>query len=220
LSPHRTPCTASVYDRARRLHPHRIPCSVSADDRARRLSPHRTPCTESVHDRARRFETHRTPCNESVYGRVRKFQTRRTPCNDCASSCADKRCTPCTATSTSPRARMAPLCEGPSSASSPCSTRPPSPPPRRPHPGAPYPRSAANRWHPPRAPSKCPAGRRPFAVTFEGSLPDSTSPLGDEIRTTASVADRQKPFEAAPRSAPTRSHVDVRQLRREPRFRR
>ena len=120
-----TPCTESAYDRARRFETHRTPCTESADDRARRMSPHRTPCTESADDRARRMSPHRTPCTE------------------CVSSRADKRCTPCSSTDTLPRARMAPSGEGLSSASSPCSTRAPSPQPRRPHLGAPYSRSAA-----------------------------------------------------------------------------
>ena len=89
----------------------------------------RTPCTERADDRARRLTHHRTPCTES------------------ASSRADKRCTPCTATDTLPRARTAPLCKGPSSASSPCSTRAPSPQPRRPHLGAPHSRSTAKSDH-------------------------------------------------------------------------
>jgi hypothetical protein len=93
---------------------------------------HRTPCSESVYDRARRFETHRTPCTESVYDRARRFGTHRTPCTYGATSRADKRCTPCSSTDTSPRARTAPSCNGLSSASSPASSPPlpPSPCPR------------------------------------------------------------------------------------------
>ena len=88
------------------------------------IEPHRTPCTESADDRARRFQTHRTPCTESADDRARRFQTHRTPCTESAASRADKRCTPCTATDTSPRARTAPSCEGLSSASSPASSPP------------------------------------------------------------------------------------------------
>ena len=99
-----TPCTGGADDRARRLMPHRTPCIESDDDRARRLMPHRTLCSESAHDRARRLMHHRTPC---TYG---------------ANDRADKRCTPCTPSASSPRARMAPLWEGLSSASCPSSS--------------------------------------------------------------------------------------------------
>ena len=101
LKTHRTPCTDSVYDRARRFHPPALLALIAlttvltelrptallapiAHDRARRLSPHRTPCTESADDRARRLMHHRTPCKNG------------------AASRADKRCTPCIATGTSP----------------------------------------------------------------------------------------------------------------------
>ena len=77
---------------------HRV-LALNVHDRARRLMPHRTPCTQSAYDRARRFVTHRTPCTESADDRV------------------DKRYTPCTSSVASPRARMAPLSEGLSSAS-------------------------------------------------------------------------------------------------------
>ena len=83
---------------------HRTPCTESADDRARILMPHRTLCTESAHDCARRFVTHRTPCTSLAEDR------------------ADKRYTPCTSSVASPRARMAPLWEGLSSASCPSSS--------------------------------------------------------------------------------------------------
>jgi hypothetical protein len=103
--PHRTPCTESADDRARIFVTRRTPCIESADDRARILNHHRTPCTESADDRARILNPHRTPCTESADDR------------------ADKLCTPCTSSASSPRARMAPLWEGLSSASCPsCST--------------------------------------------------------------------------------------------------
>ena len=35
--------------------PHRTPCTDSAHDRARRLMPHRTPCIDGAHDRAHRL---------------------------------------------------------------------------------------------------------------------------------------------------------------------
>jgi hypothetical protein len=77
------------------------------------LIPHRTPCIQSDDDRARRIETHRTPCTHSGYDRAR--------------TCG----TPCTASGTSSRARMAPSWEGLSSAScpSPSATPPPAPQP-------------------------------------------------------------------------------------------
>ena len=80
------------------------PCIYNADDRARRLMHHRTLCIFCAHDRARIFLPHRTHCTHSVDDR------------------ADKRCTPCTASASSPRARMAPLWEGLSSASCPSSS--------------------------------------------------------------------------------------------------
>ena len=46
----------------------------------------------------------------------------RTPCTDGANDRADKRCTPCSSSASSPRVRMAPLCEGLSSASCPSSS--------------------------------------------------------------------------------------------------
>jgi hypothetical protein len=104
--PHRTPCTYGADDRARRFVTHRTPCMQSADDRARIFVPRRTLCTESADDRARRFPFHRTPCIESADDR------------------ADKRCTPCTPSGTSPRADMAPLCKGLSSASRPALPHP------------------------------------------------------------------------------------------------
>ena len=120
------------------------PCSESADDHARRLIPHRTPCTECADDRARRLIPHRTPCTA------------------CANDRADKRCTPCTESATSPRARMAPLCKGLSSASCPSSsaTPPPSPPPQlrprhRPREQEYEPSAAKPSSSPPR-PSQCP----------------------------------------------------------------
>jgi hypothetical protein len=140
LMPHRTPCTESADDRARRLLPHRTPCTESADDRAHRFLTHRTPCIFCAHDRARRLMPHRTPCTEGADDRARIFVTHRTPCKECADDCArrliphrtpctecaddreDKRCTPCTSSVASPRARMAPLCEGLSSASCPSSS--------------------------------------------------------------------------------------------------
>ena len=99
--------------------PHRTPCIEGAHDRARRFHPRRTPCTQSAHDRARRFVTHRTPCNKSAHDRARRLMHHRTPCTCCADDRADKRCTPCTPSASSPRARMAPLSEGLSSASHP-----------------------------------------------------------------------------------------------------
>ena len=85
--------------------PHRTPCSHSADDRARRSLHHHTLCTWSADDRARIFLTHHTPCTNSAHDR------------------AGTRCTPCTSSEASPRARMAPSWEGLSSASCPsCST--------------------------------------------------------------------------------------------------
>ena len=63
--------------------------------------PHRTPCTYSAHDRARRFLTHRTPCIA------------------CANDRADKRCTPCTSSEASPRARTGRSASGLSAASCP-----------------------------------------------------------------------------------------------------
>ena len=117
--PHHTPCRHSAHDRARRLIPHHTPCIYRADDRARRMQTHRTPCTDSAHDRARRLMPQRTPCIESANDR------------------ADKRCTPCSSSGTSPRADMAPLCEGLSSASRPALPHPhhpatwPRPQPRR-----------------------------------------------------------------------------------------
>ena len=124
--------------------PHRTPCNKSVDDRARRLIPHRTPCTESADDRARRLMPHRTPCTVDADDR------------------ADKRCTPCTASATSPRARMAPLCKGLSSASCPSSSATPPPSPRhqlrpRHRPREPLSsRAAAKPSSSPLRPSKCP----------------------------------------------------------------
>ena len=74
--------------------------------------PHRTPCTESAHDRARRLMPHRTPCTDCAHDRARRMMTHRTPCTDGANARADTRCTPCTSSASSPRARMAPLLEG------------------------------------------------------------------------------------------------------------
>ena len=132
----RTPRIYGAHDRAGRFETHHTPCTESADGRAGRFETHRTPCNESADDRARRFETHRTPCTQSADGRARRLRTHRTPCIDGATSRADKRCTPCIATEASPRARMAPLWEGLSSASSPSSSTPlsPSPCPRLHHP--------------------------------------------------------------------------------------
>ena len=84
------------------MHQH-TPCSSGADVRARRFVTHRTPCTDGADDRAHRLMPHRTPCTYRADDRE------------------DKRCTPCTTSGTSPRARTAPLCEGLSSASCPCS---------------------------------------------------------------------------------------------------
>ena len=98
---------------------------------------HRTPCTESADDRARRMQTHRTPCTESADDRARIFVTHRTPCTQSADDRADKRCTPCSSSGTSPRARMAPSCKELSSASCPALPHPqhpaarPRPQPRR-----------------------------------------------------------------------------------------
>ena len=140
VSPGGTPCIYCADDRARRFPSHRTPCSCSAHDRARKMLPHRTPCMHSVHDRARISVTHRTPCTESADDRARRMQTHRTPCTVCADDrahrflhhrtpCiynaddrADKRCTPCSSSATSPRARMALLLEGLSSASCPSSS--------------------------------------------------------------------------------------------------
>ena len=122
LMPHRTPCIYSADDRARRLMPHRTPCTDGADDRAHRLHPHRTPCSQSADDRAHRMQTHRTPYMKSANDRARRLLTHRTPCTDRADGRADKRYTPCTSSGTSPRARMAPLWEGLSSASCPSSS--------------------------------------------------------------------------------------------------
>ena len=105
--PHSTPCTESADDRARRFLTHSTPCRNSADDRARRLSPHHTPCTYLADVRAHRLMSHRTPCIDGADDR------------------ADKRCTPCTPSDASPRARTAPwdtLLEGLSSASCPSSS--------------------------------------------------------------------------------------------------
>ena len=125
--PHRTPCTQSAHDRARKWMPHRIPCTESADDRARRLQTHRTPCTQSADDRAHRLQTHRTPCidgaddragrfltrrtpcTESTDDRAHRLQTHRTPCTETAHDRADKRCTPCTSSDSSP-VLARPLC--------------------------------------------------------------------------------------------------------------
>ena len=106
---HRTPCTDSAHDRARRLMTHRTPCTHGADDRARIFVTHRTPCIESADDRARILMTHRTPCTSSVHDRARIFLTHRTPCTESADDRADKHCTPCTSSEASPRARTA-LC--------------------------------------------------------------------------------------------------------------
>jgi hypothetical protein len=118
LMHHRTPYMYGADDRARISLTHRTPCNGSAHDRARRLTPHRTPCTESVHDRARRLMHHRTPCTESVYDRARRLMHHRTPCTHIADGRADKRCTPCSSSGTSPRARTAPLWKGLSSSAS------------------------------------------------------------------------------------------------------
>ena len=122
LMPRRTPCIDGADDRARILIPHRTPCTECADDRAHRLHPHRTPCTQSADDRAHRMQTHRTPYMKSAHDRARRFLTHRTPCTERADDRADKRYTPCTSSGTSPRARMAPLLEGLSSASCPSSS--------------------------------------------------------------------------------------------------
>ena len=120
---HRTPCIESADDRAHRFLIHRTPCTESADDRARRLMPHRTPCIFCAHDRARTLMTHRTPCNTGAHDRARRLMPHRTPCTCSAYDRADKRCTPCSSSEASPRARTAPLCKGLSSASCPsCST--------------------------------------------------------------------------------------------------
>ena len=119
---HRTPCIESDDDRARILMPPRTPCNDSADDRARRFQTHRTPCIESADDRAGRLETHRTPCTVCDDDRARILMHHRTPCTHGADDRADKRCTPCTSSGTSPRARTAPLWEGLSSASCPSSS--------------------------------------------------------------------------------------------------
>ena len=102
----------------RKLTIRRTPCTYCADDRARRFPFHRTPCTDSVYDRARIFATHRTPCNESADDRARIFLHHRTPCTWSADGHADKRCTPCSSSGTSPRVRTAPLWEGLSSSAS------------------------------------------------------------------------------------------------------
>jgi hypothetical protein len=86
--------------------------------------PHRTPCIDSADDRAGRFENRRTPCIDSADDRARRWIHHRTPCTQRAGDRADKRCTPCISTDTSPRTRMAPSCEGLSSASSPSSSPP------------------------------------------------------------------------------------------------
>ena len=78
---------------------------------------------------------------------------------------------------------MAPLWEGPSSASSPCSTRPPSPPPRRPHPGVPHSRSAAKSLASTPAP-------RPSAPPVDARLKLRVvlpSPLWNELRNNVTV---------------------------------
>ena len=98
------------------------PCIRSGDDRARRLIPHRTPCTECADDRARRFVNHRTLCSESADDRARRLMHHRTPCSHCADDRADKRCTPCSSSDTSPRARTARSVSGLSSASCPSSS--------------------------------------------------------------------------------------------------
>ena len=112
----------------------------------------RTPYTESADDRARRFETRRTPCTQSADYRARRFQTHRNPCSICAYDRADKRCTPCTSTGTSPRARMAPSCKGLSSASRPS-------------------------WSPPLLPAPCPRLHRPRRGTLSRSVAKSTASL-------------------------------------------
>ena len=122
LMHHRTPYMYGADDRARISLTHRTPCNGSAHDRARILMHHRTPCTESGDDRAGRLMPHRTPCTEGADDRARIFVNHRTPCTQSADDGrADKRCTPCSSSGTSPRARMAPLSEGLSSASCLCS---------------------------------------------------------------------------------------------------
>ena len=101
----------------------------------------------------------------SADDRARRFQTHRTPCTDGATSRADTRCTPCNSSDTSPRARMAPSCEGPSSASSPSSSPPPpSRSPRRPHHRAHSSRSAA------KSPASSPALRPSAPCRSESAL--------------------------------------------------
>ena len=113
---------------------------MSADDRARRLMPHRTPCTESARrpcsqiddpphslhlgadDRARILMPHRTPCTESADDRARRFLPTALLARMALDDRADKRCTPCSSSDASPRARRAPLWEGLSSASCPSSS--------------------------------------------------------------------------------------------------
>ena len=102
--------------------PHSTPCTESADDRARRFLTHSTPCRNSADDRARRFLPHHTPCTYLADVRAHRMMPHRTPCIDGADDRADKRCTPCTSSGTSPRARTAPLWEGLSSASCPSSS--------------------------------------------------------------------------------------------------
>ena len=120
--PHRTPCNHGADGRARRLIPHRTPCTHGADDRARRFVTHRTPCTHGADDRARILMPHRTPCTVCADDRARRLMPHRTPCSIGAHDRADKRCTPCTPSDASPRARRAPLWEGLSSASCPSSS--------------------------------------------------------------------------------------------------
>ena len=136
--PHRTPCTECAHDRARIFVTHRIPCIDSADDRARIFDPpphslhswRRRPCSQidapphSLHiERTTTVLADSRPTALLAPSSLTTVLAYSLPTALLAPSApddrADKHRTPCTSSDTSPRARMAPLSEGLSSASRP-----------------------------------------------------------------------------------------------------
>ena len=115
------PCTESGDDRARRFAPPAARSSAARKSRANRppscsrdSCPTGTLARRAPRDRARRLSPSTAlACTESAYDRARQnvlmpVGRTRTPCIQSADARADKRCTPCSSTDTSPRARTAP----------------------------------------------------------------------------------------------------------------